>query len=107
MMPGYPWSVSFDQSVASYAVSVSVRRRISALGHSPAKNSRALFFRNSWLSVKPNCIAYPLVASGQAQNEMSNDVSLHFGSAGFDGISAGSQVRIRPNPAVDRARVAG
>src|SRR5580700_9415765 len=106
MMPVYPWSVSLDQSTASYAASVSIRRRISALGHSPAKNLRALFFRNSWLSVKPNCMAYPLIASGQAQNEMSNDVSLYLGSAGFDSIPTGSQVPIRPNPVVDRPRVA-
>src|SRR5580693_6923911 len=105
MMPVYPWSVSLDQSTASYAASVSIRRRISALGHSPAKNLRALFFRNSWLSVKPNCMACPLIASGQAQNEMSNDVSLHLGSARFDRISARSQVGIRPDSVVDRARV--
>src|SRR5258708_38274580 len=37
---------------------------------------------------------------------MSNDVSLYLGSAGFDGISTGTQVRIRPNPVVDRPRVA-
>jgi len=38
---------------------------------------------------------------------MSNDVSLYFGSAGFDRISTGSQVGIRPDPVVDRARIAG
>src|ERR1700686_435437 len=37
---------------------------------------------------------------------MSNDVSLHFGSAGFDGISARSQVGVRPDPVVDSTRVA-
>jgi len=38
---------------------------------------------------------------------VSNDVSLYFGSAGFDGIAAGSQVGVRPDPVVDGARVAG
>jgi len=52
-------------------------------------------------------MADPLIASGQAQNKMPNDVSLHLGSAGFDGISTGSQVRVRPDPVVNRVRVAG
>src|SRR5208282_4492619 len=47
-----------------------------------------------------------LVASGQAQNEMADDVALHFGSACFDGVSAGSQVGVGPEPLIDGVRIA-
>src|SRR5580693_5885984 len=92
-----------------------MRRRISELGHSPAKNLRALSFRNSWLSLRPNCIPPPfwfsrngfaLVASGQAQNEMANNVALHFRGAGFDGIATSAQVSVRPDALVDGVRIA-
>src|SRR5580698_3562762 len=87
-----------------------MRRRISALGHSPAKNLRALSLRNSWLSLRPNCMACPfaafgLVASGQAENEMPDDVALHFAGAGFDGVSAGAEISVGPQPFVDGMRV--
>src|SRR5580704_9427501 len=49
----------------------------------------------------------PLVASGQAENEMPNNVSLHLGGAGLDCISAGAQVGVRPEPFVDCVRIAG
>ena len=48
-----------------------------------------------------------LVASGQAENKMSDDVALHFGSAGFDGIAARAQVGVGPHAVVDGARIAG
>src|SRR5271168_2273417 len=38
---------------------------------------------------------------------MPNDVALHLGGAGFDGISAGAQVGVGPNAFVDSAGVAG
>jgi hypothetical protein len=76
------------------------------MGHSPAKNLRALSFRISWLSLNPNSIAFPLnvlrsVASGQTQNEMPDDVALHFGSAGLDGVAAGAQVAVGPCSVID------
>src|SRR5580704_16297548 len=48
----------------------------------------------------------PLVASGQSENEMSNDVPLHFGGPCLDSVSARAQVAIRPNPFIDGTRVA-
>src|SRR5271169_5094802 len=58
---------------------------------------------------RSNRIAWriPLVASGQAENKMSDDVALHLGRACFDGISAGAQVGIGPHAIVNGARVAG
>src|SRR5277367_4393969 len=47
-----------------------------------------------------------LVASGQAKNEMPNDVALHFGGAGFDGVAASAQVGVGPEAVVDGVRVA-
>ena len=38
---------------------------------------------------------------------MPNDVSLHFGSSGFDGVSTRAQVGVRPNSFFDSAWVAG
>src|SRR5580704_7566029 len=88
-----------------------MRRRISELGHSPAKNLRALSFRNSWLSLRPNCMACPfaesgLVASGQTENEMADDVALHLGGPGFDSIPASAEISVGPKPFVDGVRVA-
>src|SRR6266852_962389 len=105
MMPVYPCSVIFDQSAASYAVSVSISRRISALGHSPAKNLRALSLRNSWLSLSPNSIGHRLVALGQAQHKMSDDTALHFRCACFDGVPARPKIAVRPDALIDRTTV--
>ena len=46
----------FCHSFASCAVSVSMMRRTSAIGHSAAKNLRALFFKICWDSLSPNCM---------------------------------------------------
>src|ERR1700722_862057 len=83
------------------------------MGHSPAKNLRALSFRISWLSLNPNSIAIPLdklnenrsIASGQAQNEVADDVALHFGSAGLDGVAASAQVTIGPGAVIHGVRI--
>src|SRR5271168_5019422 len=48
----------------------------------------------------------PLVASGQPENEVPDDVPLHLGRAGLDGVSTSSQVSVRPHPFVDRVRIA-
>src|SRR5271167_807249 len=56
---------------------------------------------------RSNRIAWriPLVASGQAENKMSDDVALHLGGACFDGVSAGAQVGVGPLPFVDGVRI--
>src|SRR5215467_5222278 len=38
-----------------------MRRRTSAMAHSPEKNFRAVSLRICWLSLKPNCISFLLV----------------------------------------------
>src|SRR5580692_7046051 len=91
-----------------------MRRRISELGHSPAKNLRALFFRNSWLSLRPNCMSCPffwfpllkLVNFWETENEMADDVALDFGCASLDGVSASSQIGVRPKSIVDGVGIA-
>src|SRR5205085_1256821 len=90
---------------ASNAVSVSIKRRTSAMGHSAAKNLRALSRRNSWLSFSPNCMTWSLVASGEPENKMSNDVALNFRGARFDGVAARTEVTVGPEALVNGARV--
>src|ERR1039458_679495 len=69
------------------------RTRVRCLSETPGFHSNRIPWRIS------------LVASGQAENKMANDVPLHLGGAGFDGISASAQVGVGPNPFIDRARV--
>src|SRR5271157_419653 len=76
------------------------------MGHSPAKNLRALSFSICWLSVSPNSIAPPSVAARQPEHEMPDNVALNFRSPGFDRISAASQVAVRPQTVVNRFRIA-
>src|ERR1700733_9930379 len=49
---------------------------------------------------------FGLITSGQAENKVADDVSLHFGSTGFDGIAARAQIRVRPHAIVNGTRVA-
>ncbi len=54
--PRNPCSAILRHSLGSCAVSVSMMRRTSDIGHSAAKNLRALFLRICWDSLSPNCI---------------------------------------------------
>src|SRR5450755_733903 len=96
MMPVQPWCAIFCHMGGSYAASVSMSRRTSAMGHSAEKNSRAEFFKTCWVSVNPNCMALSLIALGQTQDKVSDDVALDLGRAGLDGIAARPQVGVRP-----------
>src|ERR1700734_91211 len=73
-----------------------LRRRICArcLSGIPGSHSNRIAWR------------IPLVASGQPENKMPNDVPLHLGGAGFDRISARAQVGVGPNPFFNSVRIA-
>src|ERR1035438_2373706 len=73
------------------------------MGHSAEKNSRAEFFNTCCVSVNPNCTAASSVALRQSQHEVSDDVALNFGCAGFDGIAPRPQVRVGPLAIVESA----
>src|ERR1051325_3321543 len=104
MMPVQPCSAIRRHSAASYAPSVSMRRRTSAIGHSDGKKPRADFRSISCVSVNPNCIALS-ITPGQPQHKMSDDVALDLGRPGLDRIAAGAQVRVDP-PAVGEGELA-
>src|SRR5258708_4612425 len=72
------------------------------MGHSAAKNLRALFLRICWDSLSPNCMDDSLVTLGQAEHEMADDVALDLAGSGFDGISAAAQILVRPLAFVER-----
>src|SRR5437762_4247715 len=76
------------------------------MGHSPAKNLRALSRRNSWFSFNPNCMARSSITSWQTEDEVPDDVALDFGSTGFDGISARTEITVGPDAFVNGAGVA-
>ena len=48
-----------------------------------------------------------LVAPGEAEDEVADDVALDFGGTGFDGVAAGAQVRIGPEAVVDGVGIVG
>src|ERR1700691_4335649 len=101
IMPVQPWSAIFCHKAASYAVSVSIRRRTSAMGHSAEKNFRAEFFNTCCVSVNPNCMAVSSVALGQSQHEMAHDVALDLRRARFDGVAPRTQPIIGPLSVVE------
>src|SRR5437660_10434777 len=76
------------------------------MGHSPAKNLRSQSRRNSWFSFNPNCMARSSITSWQTEDEVPDDVALDFGSTGFDGISARTEITVGPDAFVNGAGVA-
>src|ERR1700730_580309 len=62
-------------------------------------------FRSSRIAWRFPFVCSGLITSGQAENKMADDVALHFGSAGFDGIAARAQVGVGPHAIVNRVRI--
>src|SRR5580704_14667368 len=114
-MPSQPCSATADHNSGSNAVSVAISSRTRLAGHARANRSRADFCNSFCGLESSNSMAkflgqfhHPLpedrerevtkpvlVAPGQAQDALGDDVSLHLAGAGFDRVAAGTQIVVR------------
>src|SRR6202453_2578931 len=106
MMPVQPWAANLDHSAWSKAVSVSINRRTSGMGHSAARNCRAEFLTACCVSVSPKCMRssfaeHSLITLWQPEYVLPDDIPLNLRCSCFNGVAARPQVRIRPRAVID------
>src|SRR5262245_13421880 len=103
MRPSQPCSASFAQSSELMPSGVSMRRRTVSEAHSFSKNFRAVLRRSSCSSLKPKFMG---LAFRETEHALADNVLLDLGGAALDGVGAGAEEAVLPEPVLDRPAAA-
>src|SRR5712691_13324371 len=98
MSPSHPCSASFVQKSSVTPAGSAMRSRTNVEAHSFSKNFRAVARSSSCSWLNPKSMGCPLF--GEPEHALADDVLLDFRRAALDGVGAGAEERVLPEPAV-------